>query len=103
MSHDFKRGDRIDWHGHIAGEVLAVGLGTLRVEFQTPHGLLRTPVPVHEARHHVSKTSIAIGAFSLRTYEPGKVKIDWLHTGEAAVFDEAQLESILEKFWRRHF
>ena len=103
MSHNFKRGDRIDWHDYNDGEIVVVGLGTLRTEFQTPHGLLRLPVPIHEARRHVARHAITIGGFQLRVYAPGKIKIDWKLTGEMAVFDESALESILEKFWKKHF
>lgn len=102
---DLRQGDMVNWRHHSAGVVVRLGPGTVWAEFPTPHGLLRQACPRDEVRRHAARHEVIVGAYLLRTpgHGPGSLQIHHLPSGEMLELQEAQLESLLDRLWRRAF
>lgn len=102
---DLQQGDIVNWRHHAAGVVVRLGPGTIWAEFSTPLGLVRHACPRHEVRRHAARHEIIVGAYLLRTpgHGPGSLQIHHRGSGEMLELQEAQLESCLDRLWRRVF
>jgi len=102
---DLQPGDIINWRHHSAGVVQRLGLGTVWAEFSTALGLVRHACPRHEVRRHTARHEIIVGAYLLRSpgHAVGSLQIHHRGTGEMLELQETQLESLLDRLWRRTF